>query len=301
MNKIALSLFALTMTAQAFSMSDSELGVALQKDVQKFMITLKSPKLVFHWVDASDVNPSGQYNTKFPSTASHYKSYVEKQGKKIFNKRNPADRDIAGPGLYLASNPISSRSYGGDKSFGLIVGFIKPGAKLVAGSYGGLNIDQKLVSEISSRGCTETDYIYLLNTTDSACTKVKQLLVGKDVSFADGRIYQWMSNRVAGCSNINVNRDLNVPKAIAKNGDRFDTFVAYNSNLFAEIYGFTHKSSKSGNNSGDTILSYLKGLAKEGFGTNLVSAEQMNDSSIKAMSKDEIEKFSQKFLLGCVK
>lgn len=301
MNKFMLSLMAFGIASQAFAMTDSELGQAMQKDIQKFMTTVKSPKLVFHWVDASDVSPKGQFNSKFPSTASHYKDYVEKQGKKIFNKRNPADRDIAGPGLYLASNPIASRSYGGEKSFGLIVGLIRPGARFVTGSYGGLRIDQKIVAEISSRGCIQDDYNYLLNVNDSSCTKIKQLLVGKDVSFAEGRIYQWMNNKMDGCRNLNFNRDLNIPRLNGQFKINYDTFVAYNVKMFSQIYGYTHKSSKSGDQLGDQILSYLKGMAKQGSGTNLVSADQMNDSSIKAMSQSEIESFNQKYLLGCVK
>jgi hypothetical protein len=291
----------LGLSAHAFSMTDSELGTSMQKDIQKYMITLKSPKMVFHWVDASDVSPQGQYNSKFPSTASHYKAYVDKQGKKIFNKRNPSDRDIAGPGLYLASNPVSSRSYGGEKSFGLIVGVIKPGARLVAGAYGGLVIDGKLILEINARGCMQADYINILNTTDANCTKVKQLLVGKDVSFAEGRIYQWSSQRMAGCSDVKTARDLNVPKSIQNAGLNLDTFVAYNSNMLSDIRGYTHKSSKSGDALGDSILSYLKGMVKEGLSTNMVSADQFNDASIKAMTKSEIEKFNQKNILGCVR
>jgi hypothetical protein len=47
------------------------------------------------------------------------------------------------------------------------------------------------------------------------------------------------------------------------------------------------------------VMSYLKGQQLAGVHSNLLSAEQMKDSSIKAMSKDELKKFAQKHILGC--
>lgn len=293
----SLALLSLSLAAPAWSMTDKELGDALRNDIKKYLVTLKAPKLIFHWVDASDVTPAGQYNSKFATNAPNFRAYVEKQGKKIFNKRSDRDSDIAGPGLYMASDSLVSRDYGGQKSFGLIVGQINPGAKLVM-SNASLTINSKLVAEMSKRGCNEADFIYLLDTTDAACTKIKQLLVGRDVSFAEGRIYSWSTRDVIGCSDRVTGRDLNLPTA-ASSYSTLDTFVAYSPKMFNEIIGITHKSGLGATTLAKEVMSYLKGQQLAGEHSNLLSQEQMKDASIKAMSKDELKKFAQKHILGC--
>ena len=102
----------------AFSMTDAELAHELRKDIDQYIITLKSPKLAFHWVDASDVNPPKQYDVQYPATAPLYRAYVDKAGSAIYNKLSDKAYDIAGPGLYMSSHPSYSRSYGGKKRFG---------------------------------------------------------------------------------------------------------------------------------------------------------------------------------------
>lgn len=298
-NIACLTIASMCLIPSAFAMTDSELGTAMRKDISKYMITLKSPKLIFHWVDASDVTPQGQYNNKFPSTSPQFKAYVEKQGKKVYNKRSSGDRDIEGPGMYMASDPFISRSYGGGKSFGLVVGLIKPGARIL-GSFGSWAIDPTIAGEISKRGCSAYGYDDIIDTYDATCNKVKQLMVGKDASFAEGRLYNWGSENVAGCRSRNPKRDLSGSASVLNNMGSQETFVVYNPNLFSDIYGYTHKTGVSGNSLADQIQSYLKGLQKTGARSDLVSDEQMKDAAIKPMAPAEIAKFSQQYILGCI-
>ena len=292
----------LTLTAfisSAYGMSDAELGKAMRAELDKTLVTVKAPKLIFHWVDASDINPPGQYNTAYPATATHFKTYVEKQGKRIYNRRNRGDSDIAGPGLYMAAGPLISRSYGGEKSFGLIVGLVKPGARIVP-SHTTLTIDTKLASEIAKRGCTEAyDYLSLLDTYEPACIKVKQLLVGKDISFADGRLYTWAAGNIPGCSDTQPERDIVITQGKKEDYSSLDTFVAYHPNLFSKIYGYTHKTKLSGDKLADEVLSYLKGIEAMGLYSGLISEQQIKDPAIKAMSAAQVKSFSQKYAFGC--
>lgn len=291
--KLSAALLATFVLPKAFAMSDVDLAKAMRADINKYLVTVKSPRLIFHWVDSSDINPPGQYNTKYPANAPHYRAYVEKQGRKILNKRNPRDPDIAGPGLYMASDALVSRQYGGKKSFGLVVGLLKPGAKLFTQIWPRA-IDSNLVAEIRNRGCSQSDYTAILDTAEANCTKIKQLLVGNDISFASGRIYGWVNaQHQLGCA---FNNRREIPSMT--NGDRLDTFVAYNSNLFSNVYGFTHKSTLSGDPLADQILSYVKGLSLSNY-ANMISQDQMQDQSIKAMNSNEIANFSKKYVFGC--
>lgn len=284
----------------AHAMTDSELSGAMRNDIKKYLTTVKSPKLIFHWVDSSDINPPGQYNTQYPSIAPHFRDYVAKQGRRVYNRRISGDNDIAGPGLYMAAGPIVSRSYGGQKSFGLIVGLIKPGSKILGSLNSGLPLHATIASEVTKRGCRENDYANIIDTYDAACVKVKQILVGSDISFADGRIYSWSNDTMDGCKSMNPVRDLVIPTSKVREYEYLNTFVAYNPNLFSAVFGYTHKSVNSGNQMADAILAYLKGLETQGLYNGLISKAQMSNPAIKAMGPNDMKKFSQQFILGCV-
>ena len=284
-------------------MNDVQLAQSMRAELGKSLITVKSPKLIFHWVDASDIMPAGQFNASLPATGPSFAAYVNKQGSKIFRARNGKDYDVEGPGLYLASDPLSTRSYGGQKSFGLIVGLLRPGAKIVPGDRN-LTMAAAIASEISARGCALTTYAELLDVADSPkCTKIKQLLVGADISFADARIYSYSQGEIEGCRTRSPFKELAVPASRARDYEGNDTFVAYSSRAFSEIMGVTHKTTVSGHALSNEILSYLKGLQVNNLiqfaQYGVASPEQLSNPAIKAMSKAEIAKFSQKYIMGC--
>lgn len=283
----------------AFSMTDKELGEGMRQDISKYMSTIKKEKILFHWVDASDINPRGQHNTAHDPSAAHYKTYVEKQGRRIYNRRRSGDSDIEGPGLYMASDALVSRAYGGQRSYGLIVGVLKVGAKVLTGSGLTLTIANDLSNEIKSRGCNAYNYETILDTFNNECLKIKQLLVAKDASFANGRIYSWSNRHVEGCSDREVSRDVSFPANVSSYYES-ETFVVYNTELFSDIFGFTHKTVKPNDKLASDILSYLKGV-EQTTGQELLPDLQMENDAIKAMSKSDIDKFSQKYILGCVK
>lgn len=301
---LTLSLALSTVVPAFAAMTDAQLSQAMRADINKYTFTLKTPRMIFHWADASDITPQGQFNKPHPGNFSSFKAYVDKQGSKIFRARDPRDYDIEGPGLYLAGSPTSTRAYGGQKSFGLIVGLIKPGAKILNGD-GANSFSAAIQAEITARGCSASDYNSLLDTAgDVKCTKVKQLLVGSDASFADGRMYNYSNAYlIEGCSKRSPYKDIQAPASKIRDFEGLDTFVAYSSRLFSEVMGVTHKSTISGHALSDQLLSYLKGLQVHGLaadaGQAIVSQEQLNNTAIKAMSRAEIQKFSQKYILGC--
>lgn len=289
----------LTPVAQA-QMSDAQMGQAMRTDIAKYMATITAPKMIFHWVDASDINPPGQYNTQYPATAPHYREYVQKQGRRIYNRRSVSDADIAGPGLYMAADPLVSRGYGGDRRFGLIVGVMRAGARVLVGGGVELLMARAITSEVSRRGCRAVDYASLLDTTEAECTKVKQILVGTDVSFAEGRIYQWASQPVHGCQHRDFLRDIRYP--VGTRGGMQDTFVVYNPNLFTAVYGYTHRSAPIGHAMADSILSYMKSYDMSGaFVKPLSSDEQRSNSAIRTLTPRQIEAFSQQHIFGCTR
>ena len=286
-----LSLSSLMLSTQAvLAMNDSELAQAMNQDIAKYMSVVKAPKLLFHWVDASDINPKGEYNKRYEATAAHYTEYVTKQGRRIYNNRRSGDSDIEGPGLYMASDPLVSRSYGGQRSYGLIVGVLRVGAKVLTGSGVNLSIAPHIKNEISKRGCVAYSYESILDTFDKTCAKIKKLLVAKDASFANGRIYSWGSNHVTGCSQRRLERDIKFPAAMSSYSEP-ETFVVYNSELFSKIYGFTSLSQE--------ILSYLKGLELTS-GKEILPDLQMDNPAILAKSAGQVSKFSLDKILGCV-
>lgn len=284
---------------QAFSMTDKQLGEAMRQDISKYMSTIKKEKILFHWVDASDINPRGQYNTAYDPSATHYSTYVEKQGRRIYNRRRSGDSDIEGPGLYMASDPLVSRAYGGKRNYGLVVGVLRPGAKVLTGTGINLTISSEISTEIKSRGCQAYNYETILDTFNNECLKIKQILVGKDASFANGRIYSWSNRSVEGCSDRNISRDVNFISNVNSYYEP-ETFVVYNKDLFSDIFGFTHKTTKATNKLAGEILSYLKGV-EVSTGQELLPDMQMDNDEIKTMSKSDVDKFSQKYILGCVK
>lgn len=294
----------LSLSTSAFAaMTDVQLAQSMRAELAKSLVTVKAPKLIFHWVDASDIMPAGQYNASLPAIGSSFTAYVDKQGSKIFRARSGKDYDIEGPGLYLASDPLSTRAYGGQKSFGLIVGLLRPGAKIVPGDRQ-LDISNSIVSEMSTRGCAVTTYNELLDVADSPkCTKIKQLLVGADISFADARIYSYGTGEIEGCRSRSPFKELAVPAARARDYEGNDTFVAYSSRAFTEIMGITHKTTISKHALSNEVLSYLKGLQVHNLiqyaQYAVVSAEQLANPAIKAMAKADIAKFSQKYIMGC--
>jgi hypothetical protein len=301
---ISLAL-ALTLTTPVFAaMSEAQLAQAMRQDIQKYMFTLKTPRLIFHWADASDIVPQGQFKNSFPATYPSFKDYVDKQGSKVFRARSTSDADIEGPGLYLAGSPTSTRHYGGQKSFGLIVGLIKPGAKILNGDADAV-ISANLQAEISSRGCALNSYTMILDSAgDASCTKIKQILVGQDISFADGRMYNYSNaDLIEGCSHRSPFKDIAAPPSKIRDYEGLDTFVGFSSRLFTEIMGITNKTTVSHHALSNQILSYLKGIQSLGlnsaYGGAISSPEQLSDSAIKAMSRAEIQKFSQKYILGC--
>lgn len=300
MSKLSIFFAALILGASSVShaMSDTQLTKSMRLDIEKYMTTIKSPRLLFHWVDASDINPKGEYNIGYEPTASHYETYVKKQGRRIYNNRRRGDSDIEGPGLYMASDPLVSRSYGGQRNYGLIVGVLRVGAKVLTGSGINLNIEANIKAEIQKRGCNAYSYETILDTFDKTCAKVKQLLVGKDASFADGRIYSWGSNHIEGCSRRDIERDVKFPSAMSSYSEP-ETFVVYNTNLFSDVFGFTHKSLPSASAMGNSILTYLKGLEVVS-GNEVLPDLQMDNSSIATMSEAKVKSFSQKYILGCV-
>lgn len=296
--KFALATMLLTSSVNAFAMSDAQLAQAMRSDMEKYMSTIKAEKYIFHWVDASDINPPRQYDTRYAPTAEHYKAYVEKQGRRIYNNRRSGDSDIEGPGLYMASDPMVSRAYGGSRRYGLIVGKLRVGAKVVTGSGAGLDltIAADIRQEIAARGCSAASYTAILDTFNRECSKVKQLLVGRDASFADGRIYSWGQAMYSDCYNRDIRNDVIFPSA-ARYHDT-ETFVVYNKNLFSEIYGFTHQSVPGNNAEANEILSYLKGI-EESTRRDILPDLQMDNDAIRALSRTQIEKFIEKNILGC--
>jgi hypothetical protein len=297
--------FALTFAAPVFAgMSDAQLAQGMRADMAKYMITLKTPRLIFLWADASDIVPQGQYKNSFPATFSSFKEYVDKQGSKIFRARSTSDADIEGPGLYLAGSPTSTRHYGGQKSFGLIVGLIRPGSKIFNGDATS-SISANLQAELQARGCSVYHYSELLDSAgDTKCTKVKQILVGQDISFADARMYNYSNaDLIEGCSHRNPYKDIAAPASKIRDYEGLDTFVAYSSRLFSDVMGITNKTTVSNHTLSNQILSYLKGIQSLGlnsaYGGVLSSPEQLKDPAIKAMGRSEIQKFSQKYILGC--
>mgnify|MGYP003642707077 CR=1 FL=1 len=285
-------------STSSWAMTDSELAQSMNQDIAKYMSVIKAPKLLFHWVDASDVNPKGEYNKRYEATAAHYEQYVVKQGRRIYNNRRSGDSDIEGPGLYMASDPLVSRSYGGERSYGLIVGVLRVGAKVLTGSGMNLSIASDLKLEIQKRGCNAYSYETILDTFDKTCAKIKKLLVDKDASFANGRIYSWGSNHVSGCSSRSIDRDVRFPSGMSSYRDP-ETFVVYNKELFSQVYGFTHKSLGDGDSLSQKILSYLKGLELSS-GKEVLPDLQMDNSDISAMSAAKVKSFSQDYILGCV-
>lgn len=302
-NSIILSSLFLLSFSSSFAMTDLELQKAMRAEIEPKLITLKKPKLFFHWVDASDLTPKGEFDKQFPANASQFSTYVEKQGKKIANQRSDRDHDIAGPGLYLASDPLVSRGYGGEKRYGLIVGQIKTGSRILPNFYD-LEFSKNLVLEFEKRGCTAGyGVIDLLDTTDTNCTKIKQLFVGKDASFIDGRLYQWSSQAASlpGCS-YSIEGETTMKKASNGFPVRFETIVAYNKNLFSEIVGFTHKSTaNSGSVLANNVLSYLKALDAKGMASRfkLISDEQRVDSKITKMNDSSVISFTKNNIFGC--
>ena len=148
-------------------------------------------------------------------------------------------------------------------------------------------------------------YSDLLDSSDAGCTKVKQLLVGKDISFADARLYGWTGREAApGCKSINLIRDMDKRNSKVSKADleNLDTFVVYSSRLFSSVYGYTHRSTVDGDAFSNEILRYLKGQDVEGLAVGKILADsQIADSKIKPMSRLEVEKFSQKYIFGCQK
>ena len=200
----------------------------------------------------------------------------------------------------MAADPKVSRAYGAERSFGLVVGVLEPKAKILLTAEG-VRMSSQVVQEVRARGCAHVDtYIDLLETYDPACTKVKQVLVGKDISFMDARFYSWSSTLMPGCSRKSPSSQRTRVASGERDQDYLDTMVIYHSRVFSKVFGYTHKSTLSGNSMADSILSYLKGLQVHGAADNMVSAEQLRDTGIKAMSLSEIRAFSQKFILGCV-
>ncbi len=295
---------ALTVTSPVFAaMSDAQLVQAMRADFNKYLVTFKTPKIIFHWTDASDITPMGQFNESHPGTAPSFKAFVDKQGAKVFRARDGRDSDIEGPGLYLASDPLSTRHYGGQRSFGLIVGLIKPGAKIMPGGYM-TTMSTAVQLEVEKRGCTVSTYAELLDVADDKrCTKMKQLFVGNTVEFADARFYSYGGSNVEGCRQRSPYKELNVSSSKLRDYEGLDTFVVFSSRTFSEVLGITHRTKTGSHAFTNEVLSYLKGLQVNKL-TNyasfpIVSQEQLNDSGIKAMSKADIAKFSQKYILGC--
>ena len=89
------SRLAFAFATPAFAaMSDAQLAQAMRADIAKYMITLKTPRLIFHWADSSDITPQGQYNQSHPGNSPSFKAYVDKQGSKIFRARSNGDIDL---------------------------------------------------------------------------------------------------------------------------------------------------------------------------------------------------------------
>ncbi|MES2527432.1 MAG: hypothetical protein V4598_10105 [Bdellovibrionota bacterium] len=298
---------AFSLTTSAFAaMTDAQLAQGMRTDINKYTFTMKTARLVFHWADASDITPQGQFKNSLPAIGPSFPAYVNKQGGKIFRARDVRDGDIEGPGLYLAGSPTSTRSYGGQKSFGLIVGLIRPGSKILNGD-GANAIAPNLLAEITARGCQVYDNNYntiLDSAGDAKCLKIKQLLVGSDASFVDGRMYNYSNTyMIHGCSQRNPYKDIQAPASKIRDFEGLDTFVGYSTKLFSEVMGITNKTTVSNHALSNQVLSWLKGLQTHNLaqdaGYVISSPEQMADAKIPAMSKAEIAKFSQKYILGC--
>lgn len=283
------------------AMTDKALGDALRKDMEKYLYTTKTPRLLFHWADASDITPKGKFQSSFPGNYPMFRDYVFKQGSKVYRQRRAGDNDIEGPGLYLSSDPIDTRHYGGEKNFGLIIGVIKPGAKILPNNRQ-LYLSPELASEVQARGCSgAATFTNILDSFSPECTKIKQLLVGADVSFADGRMYAYGHANIHGCKTRNHYKELNIPANKVSSYYGVDTFVAFNANLFSDVVGITYKTVPGNHKLTNDLLSYLKGLQVNLKTLKLVSDEQLKNSAIKAMSPAEIEKFSQTHIMGCNK
>jgi hypothetical protein len=108
---------------------------------------------------------------------------------------------------------------------------------------------------------------------------------------------------IFGCNKRDPYLDIAAPASRIRDFEGLDTFVAYSSRLFSQIIGITNKTTVSGDALSDQVLSYLKGLQVNGLaadaGMAISSPEQLKDTRIKAMSKADLAKFSQKYIMGC--
>ncbi len=304
MKKFNLLLAGVTFLSafNAWAISDSDLQAKMRKDVEPYIVTLKQPKLFFHWVDASDVAPKGQLDTVLDSREQKFIDYSTTQAKKVFNQRSYNDTDVAGPGFYLAQDPVYSRRYGGQKRFGLIVAKVKPGMRLQLASYLQF-FSKEVLRELTSRQCNAFNAVSLIDSADKTCTKIKQLLLGQDLSFIQGRLYNYGSSapKMTGCNNYDVTSDVINLATKQSNSERQETIVAYNLSLFSEINGYTHKSRMNSKTPvANKILSFLKTASLDrATGTQLISNEQIADNSIPVMNATEMNAFIKANILGC--
>ena len=288
-------------TYNAWALSDADLQAKMRKDVEPYIVTLKQPKIYFHWVDASDVAPKGQLDAVLDSKAQKFIDYSATQSKKVYNQRSEKDADIAGPGFYLAQDPFYTRRYGGQKRFGLIVATIKPGTRLHSASYS-QTFSKEVSNELAARQCSARSAVDLIDSAEKNCTPIKKLLLGQD-SFIQGRLYNYGSfaSQMTGCSRYDVSSDVVNLSTKQSNSERQDTIVAYNLSLFSEINGYTHKSTMNAKTPvANKILSFLKTASLDkALATQLISNEQMADSSIPVMSAGEMGTFTKTNILGC--
>ncbi|MCE3011706.1 MAG: hypothetical protein LW878_01450 [Proteobacteria bacterium] len=75
---VALLRVASFLSFEALALNDSELSLLMRRELSQNITTLKAPKLMFHWVDASDLTPRGQYNSQFKATDPRFVEYVNK-------------------------------------------------------------------------------------------------------------------------------------------------------------------------------------------------------------------------------
>lgn len=289
----------------SLAMTDEELISLVRQDAEKYIVTFKTPKMFFHWTDASDITPTGKFNKEFATLDSVFPKYFNKVSRKIFRLRNPKDSDLYGPGLYLASDPFISRKYGGINAYGLIVGIINPDARVIVlndSVFG--KFPDNIYNEMKLKGCPVNNIVSLLETTNKTCTVFKQMFIGDD-QFIDGRLYEWSSftSQLPGCHSSDTMANLNKPADFIES-EPVETIVAYSTNLMTEIRGFTHKTKYQPNDPlGNLILSYLKTnnnfQALKVDDISVLHKDQMNDSTIRMLSPSENEEFNQKYIWGC--
>ncbi len=254
------------MAASAYATPPPSVPAALLADLveqaRTRVKTFSRPVMTYHWTHRSDVQIPLQ--GAVADSDPRFSQYLDRRYK-TYSRPDPHNQSMLGAGLYLSSDPVATRSYGGRNwvLFGLE---FKAGAKYLD-LIGDNGLPANLVTSLSVFGCSASSLSEIWDLDSTPACEAIRIALGTSPNLKISALrYGYLSTSFVECR----------PRSTPGYGE---AFVAWNGDGFNPAHSIPLVQETPLSGSARTFIRQVQGLADEAI-QNFRSLHGSNTSAI---------------------